>query len=245
MVGLVRANTGVNIEKCSKAAKSCFPCAHSVIKAVSNWESVIFMIIAIDGPAASGKGTLARRVAEELAMPYLDTGLLYRAVGQQMLDRGHDLANSEAAAVVAQHLSMSWLDDERLRTGDAGKAASMIASIPAVRAALKQFQVDFAHQTGGAVLDGRDIGAVIAPDADLKIWVTASPEVRARRRYLELSVKDEDVSETQLLHDLKVRDARDAANMVRASDAIVLDTSTMNRDEVLAAALALVKTRRR
>jgi CMP/dCMP kinase len=202
------------------------------------------MIIAIDGPAASGKGTLAKRVAGKLGLPHLDTGLLYRAVGRQMLDRGHALDDTDAAADVARALSLSWLVDERLRTGDAGKAASTIAVIPAVRAALKQFQVDFAHQDGGAVLDGRDIGTVIAPDADLKIWVTASAEVRARRRWLELAAKDSSVSEAQLLADLQARDARDAPNMVRAADAVVLDTSAMDRQEVLAAALELVAAKR-
>jgi CMP/dCMP kinase len=202
------------------------------------------MIIAIDGPAASGKGTLARRVAERLGLPHLDTGLLYRAVGRQMLDRGHGLDDTDCAADVAAALSLSWLVDERLRTGEAGKAASAVAVIPAVRAALKQFQVDFAHQDGGAVLDGRDIGTVIAPDANLKIWVTASPEVRARRRWLELSARDAGVSEAQLLADLQARDARDAPNMVRATDAVVLDTSEMDRDAVLAAALRLAEARR-
>jgi CMP/dCMP kinase len=203
------------------------------------------MIIAIDGPAASGKGTLARRVAEALALPYLDTGLLYRAVGQQMLDQGHDLGNAVAAAEIAQKLNLAWLEDGRLRTGEAGKAASMIASIPDVRAALKQFQVDFANQTGGAVLDGRDIGAVIAPNADLKIWVTAAPEVRAKRRFLELSVSDKSVTEAQLLHDLTLRDERDAKNMIRADDAVILDTSHMDREMVLEAALTLVKAHRK
>ncbi len=203
------------------------------------------MIIAIDGPAASGKGTLARRIAQHLGLPHLDTGLLYRAVGQQMLDRGHALDDKDAAADVASQLSLSWLVDERLRTGEAGKAASTIAAIPAVRAALRQFQVDFAHQDGGAVLDGRDIGTVIAPDADLKVWVTAAADVRAKRRYLELSIKDSSVSEAQLLADLKARDARDAPNMMRAQDAVVLDTSGMKRDEVLAAAIALAESRKR
>jgi CMP/dCMP kinase len=203
------------------------------------------MIIAIDGPAASGKGTLARRIAQHLGLPHLDTGLLYRAVGQQMLDRGHALDDKDAAADVASQLSLSWLVDERLRTGEAGKAASSVAVIPAVRAALKEFQVDFAHHEGGAVLDGRDIGTVIAPDADLKIWVTAAAEVRARRRFLELSVRDPSVSEVQLLSDLQARDARDAPNMIRAEDAVLFDTSSMDREQVLAAALALVEARRR
>ncbi len=201
------------------------------------------MIIAIDGPAASGKGTLAKRIAKHFGLPHLDTGLLYRAVGQQMLDRGHTLDDTDSAAEVAGQLSLSWLVDERLRSGEAGKAASTIAAIPAVRVALRQFQMDFAHQRGGAVLDGRDIGTVIAPDADLKIWVTASAEVRARRRFLELSRNDEQVSEAQLLNDLLMRDARDAPNMIRADDAVLLDTSALDRDAVLAAVIALVQQR--
>jgi CMP/dCMP kinase len=203
------------------------------------------MIIAIDGPAASGKGTLAKRIAQHLGLPHLDTGLLYRAVGQKMLDGGHDLNDRQGAAAVAGGLHLSWLDDERLRTGEAGIAASRVAVIPEVRAALKQFQVDFAHQKGGAVLDGRDIGSVIAPNADLKIWVTAAPEVRAKRRFLELSLKDPSVIEAQLLSDIKERDARDAANMIRADDAVLLDTSELNPDEVLEAALAMVKRRQK
>ncbi len=202
------------------------------------------MIIAIDGPAASGKGTLARNLAERLGLPHLDTGLLYRAVGRRLLDQGADLDDTEASAAVARALSLDWLVDERLRSGEAGKAASQVAVQPAVRAALKQFQVDFAHQDGGAVLDGRDIGTVIAPDADLKIWVTAAPEVRARRRYLELSAAGAAVSEAQLLADLQARDARDAPNMIRAADAVLLDTSGLDRDGALAAALALAEGRR-
>jgi CMP/dCMP kinase len=198
------------------------------------------MIIAIDGPAASGKGTLAKRVAERLGLPHLDTGLLYRAVGRRMLDLGAALDDHAAAASAARALSIDWLVDERLRTGEAGKAASAIAIIPDVRAALKQFQVDFAHQPGGAVLDGRDIGTVIAPDADVKIWVTAAPEVRAHRRWLELSAKDPAASEAQLLVDLLARDAREAPNMIKAADAVVLDTSAMDRDAVLGEALKLV-----
>ncbi len=202
------------------------------------------MIIAIDGPAASGKGTLAKRVAERLGLPHLDTGLLYRAVGQQMIERGHALDDAATAAQVARALSLDWLVDERLRTGEAGKAASVIAVVPQVRAALKQFQVDFAHQDGGAVLDGRDIGTVIAPDANVKIWVTAAPEVRAHRRWLELSAKDAAASAAQLLADLQARDARDAPNMIRAADAVVLDTSNLDRDETLAEALRIVRAPR-
>jgi CMP/dCMP kinase len=202
------------------------------------------MIIAIDGPAASGKGTLARRIAAAEGLPHLDTGLLYRAVGQQVLDRGLALDDADAVVEVARALSIGWLVDERLRSGEAGKAASRIAAIGGVRAALLGFQQDFAHQPGGAVLDGRDIGTVIAPDADLKIWVTAEPDVRARRRYDELVLRDPATSYEGLLADLRARDARDAPNMLRAADSILLDTSRMTRDEVLERALDLVKDRR-
>jgi cytidylate kinase len=146
---------------------------------------------------------------------------------------------------MASELSVDWLSDDRLRSADAGKAASVIAVIPALRSALRQFQVDFAHQPGGAVLDGRDIGTVIAPDADVKIWVTASSAERGRRRYLELSAKDPNVSEVQLIADLEARDARDAPNMVRAADAVLLDTTEMDRDAVLDAALAIIDPSRR
>jgi cytidylate kinase len=201
------------------------------------------MIIAIDGPAASGKGTLAKRIAAHCRLPHLDTGLLYRAVGRQLLDRGHALDDVDAASEVAGELSLSWLVDERLRTGDAGKAASAIAAFPAVRRALLGFQRDFARQEGGAVLDGRDIGTVIAPDADVKIWVTASPEVRARRRFDELLPGDPATSYDRLLADLLARDARDAPNMTRAADAVELDTSALDRDAALAAALAIIAAR--
>lgn len=201
------------------------------------------MIIAIDGPAASGKGTLAKRIATHHRLPHLDTGLLYRAVGQQLLDRGFALDDMDAATEVASELSLSWLVDERLRTGDAGKAASAVASIPGVRQALLGFQQDFAHQPGGAVLDGRDIGTAIAPDAHVKIWVTAAPEVRARRRFDELRLIDHSISYERLLADLVARDLRDAPNMVRAADAVQLDTSALDRDAALAAALTIVAQR--
>jgi CMP/dCMP kinase len=201
------------------------------------------VIVAIDGPAASGKGTLARRVAERLGLPHLDTGLLYRAVGQRMLDRGYDLGDTDAAAETAAQLSLDWLVDERLRHDDAGKAASRIAILPAVREALRQFQVDFAHRPSGAVLDGRDIGTVIAPDADVKIWVVAAPEVRARRRYLELVQRDPALQEARILSDLQERDSRDAPNMIRAEDAIILDTSELDRDGVVNKALEIIAAR--
>jgi cytidylate kinase len=198
------------------------------------------MIIAIDGPAASGKGTLAKRIARHFGLPHLDTGLLYRAVGQQMRDCGHDLADTDAAAEIAAQFSLDWLVDDRLRSAEAGQAASRVAIVPAVRAALLTFQRDFARQPGGAVLDGRDIGTVIAPDATVKIWVTASPEVRAERRYRELSLTDPSITRERLLTELTARDQRDAPNMIRATDAVVLDTSALDRDGTLAAALAII-----
>jgi len=202
------------------------------------------MIIAIDGPAASGKGTLARSLAERFGLPHLDTGLLYRAVGRRLLDQDAELVDEIVAGAAARALSLDWLADQRLRSAEAGKAASIVAALPAVRLALRQFQVDFAHQDGGAVLDGRDVGAVIAPDADLKIWVTAAPQVRARRRYLELSAAGSAISEAQLLEDLQARDAKDAPNMTPAADAVLLDTSELDREGALAAALALAEARR-
>src|SRR3954470_19779840 len=144
------------------------------------------MIIAIDGPAASGKGTLARRLAAHYGLPHLDTGLLYRAVARAMLDRGLEIADAEAAADIAERLEVGDLDEARLRGAEMGEAASTVAAYPKVRKALLDLQRRFAHQRGGAVLDGRDIGTVIAPGANAKIFVTASPETRAERRHREL-----------------------------------------------------------
>lgn len=197
------------------------------------------MIIALDGPAASGKGTLARRIASRYSLPHLDTGLLYRAVGQRLRAAGL-LGDARAAVACAQNFDPAWLADEDLRTRDAGVAATTIASNVDVRQALRGFQVRFAHQPGGAVLDGRDIGTVIAPDADLKLWITAAPPVRARRRFLELVASGQMVEETAILADLAARDARDAANMIQAPDAHRIDTTAMSSDEALAAALELV-----
>jgi len=201
------------------------------------------MIIAVDGPAASGKGSLARRLAEHFGLPHLDTGLLYRAVGQRMRIEGRQPDELDAAVSIAQSFDPAWLQHPALRSREAGAMASAVAVIPGVRRALREFQQRFAHQAGGAVLDGRDIGTVIAPDADVKLWVTAAPEVRARRRFLELSKTDESIREADILGDLARRDANDAPNMVQAGDAAVLDTSAMNIEEVFAAALALVQRR--
>jgi CMP/dCMP kinase len=201
------------------------------------------LIIAIDGPAASGKGTISRALAAEYALPLLDTGILYRAVGQQLRDAGHDLNDAGAAAAIARIFEPSWLEDTRLRDRIAGEAASRVAKVPLVRKALLQFQVDFAHQVGGAVLDGRDIGTVIAPDADVKLWVDADVSVRAHRRTMELLSRGEQVFEAEILADLTARDARDAPNMLVAPDAVRIDTTHLGVDEAVAAALGIVRAR--
>ena len=203
------------------------------------------MIIAIDGPAASGKGTLAKRLAVHLGLPHLDTGLLYRAVGRAMLDRGLDLSGADEAGDIAERLEVADLDEERLRGSAMGEAASIVAAHPKVRKALLDLQRRFAHQRGGAVLDGRDIGTVIAPGADAKIFVTASPETRARRRHLELERRGDAPAYETVLADIRKRDARDAgradAPLKPAPDAVVLDTTSLDVESAFEAALAIVK----
>jgi len=201
------------------------------------------MVIAVDGPAASGKGTLAKRLAAHFGLPHLDTGLLYRAVGQRMRFGGHALDDRSAAIAIAERFEPAWLDHDELRSREAGKAATAIAVIPEVRQALRAFQQAFARQQTGAVLDGRDIGTVIAPFADVKLWVTASPEVRARRRHAELVARGQPASESEILADLLARDANDAPNMLKAHDAVVIDTSTMGIEEAFAAALRIAERR--
>ena len=211
------------------------------------------MIIAIDGPAASGKGTIARRLAAHFGLPHLDTGLLYRGVGRIMLDRGFPLDNVEIAAAIAENLDVADLAGEALRTREAGEAASVVAAHPPVRQALLDLQRAFAAQTGGAVLDGRDIGTVIAPDAPAKLFVTASPEERARRRFRELvgrgELADEEAFYAAVRADIAKRDARDSgrssAPLVIAPDALVLDTTALGIEEAFAAALAAVEAARR
>tara|TARA_E500000305_G_scaffold84935_1_gene70925 strand:+ start:124 stop:756 length:633 start_codon:yes stop_codon:yes gene_type:complete len=206
------------------------------------------MIIAIDGPAAAGKGTLARRLADHLSYAYLDTGSLYRAVAVMMLHRDLDPEDAEAAAEAARTLDMELLGSPDLRTGEAGAAASKVAAIPDVRTALKDFQRQFATyppgNAGGAILDGRDIGTVICPDADRKLFVTASVEARAERRFKELQERDEAAIYARVLQDMRERDARDAgrsdAPMKQADDAVLIDTSTMTPDEAFAAALEVI-----
>lgn len=205
------------------------------------------MIIAIDGPAASGKGTLAKLVAEHFRLPVLDTGLLYRAVARDLAMRGFRLDDPWAGAALAKSLDPASLDDPALRGAKAGDAASVAAKVPQVRAALLQFQRSFAAREPGAVLDGRDIGTVICPNADVKIFVTATPEVRALRRFGEMEARGEDISYAQVLADIIARDERDAgrgsAPMKRADDAHLLDTSEMDIRSVFKAAVAMIEGR--
>ena len=206
------------------------------------------LVIAIDGPAASGKGTLARRLAEHYGLPHLDTGLLYRAVACSLIDEGLPLDDVTAAEAAARGLSLTEFDPERLRSREMGEASSVVAAIPAVRAALIDMQRSFAERAEGAVLDGRDIGTVICPKATVKIFVTASPETRAQRRALELASRGEDVDYAAILEDVRARDARDSeralAPLKAAEDAVMLDTSALDRDEAFAAALAIVEKAR-
>lgn len=206
------------------------------------------MIIAIDGPAASGKGTLARRLAAHLGYAHLDTGTLYRAVGLALLRAGRDPDDAAAATGVALRLDPDWLADDELRSEAAGAAASKVAAIPAVRAALLDFQRAFAARPPGAVLDGRDIGTVICPDAEVKIYVTASAEERARRRCEELRKRGEPADHAAILAEIRARDARDSgratAPLARADTAALLDTTDLDIDAVFARALEIVEEAR-
>ena len=204
------------------------------------------MIIAVDGPTASGKGTIAKALAAHFGLPVLDTGLLYRAVGYQT-QLNHGDADSAADALAACDFPDALLDDPALRYETTGGLASRVSVHPQVRAALFQRQVDFANQPGGAVLDGRDIGTVIAPHADAKLFVTASPEERARRRHAEMIGRGVDVSFDAVIADVHARDARDTgradAPLIRAADAMLLDNTHMDREAALAAAIAFVEAR--
>jgi cytidylate kinase len=207
------------------------------------------LIIAVDGPAASGKGTVAARLAQTYGLPHLDTGLLYRAVGMGLLDQGGTLDDVSAAEAVARSLDVSHLSDtERLTSRGAGEAASRVAGYPGVRAALLEFQRTFAGQAGGAVLDGRDIGTVIAPGATAKLFITATPEVRARRRWLQLTRRGETIAYEDMLADIIRRDERDAgrgaAPMVQAADAVLLDTTDMDIETAFDAARRIVEAAR-
>ena len=202
------------------------------------------LVIAIDGPAASGKGTIAAGLARELGLPVLDSGLLYRAVGVTLVRQGGDLGDAEAAARVARGLDPAGLHDAAFRTREAGEAASRVAAYPEVRQALLDFQRAFAAQETGAVIDGRDIGTVIAPEAPVKIFVTASPEVRAERRYKQLKGQGEDVAYQDILDDIRRRDERDssraAAPLVKAEDAALLDTTQLTISQAADAARRIV-----
>jgi len=202
------------------------------------------MIIALDGPAASGKGTLARRLATHFGLPHLDTGLLYRATARALIEAGERLDDERRAVEAARGLALMDFDEEQLRGREMGEAASVVAAIPAVREALFDMQRSFASRPEGAVLDGRDIGTVICPDAKVKIFVTASPETRANRRALELARRGEKVNYAEVLEDIRKRDERDShrssAPLLAADDAVTLDTSALDVEGAFAAALAIV-----
>jgi CMP/dCMP kinase len=204
------------------------------------------VIIAVDGPAASGKGTVAKALARHYNLPHLDTGLLYRAVAATVRRLELDPAK-EADAVAACDFDELTLADPVLRTDEVGQLASIVSAHPLVRAALLARQKRFAHQPGGAVLDGRDIGTVIAPDADAKLFVRATPRIRAQRRHAELQAHGSTVSFDKVLADIRARDARDsgrsAAPLVMAADAALLDTSFLSIEASVEKAIALVEAR--
>jgi CMP/dCMP kinase len=206
------------------------------------------MIIAIDGPAASGKGTLGKRLAEHYGLRHLDTGLLYRAVAKAVLDAGKSPDDKEAAIAAARALDPSRLDHPALKTDVIGNAASIVSTVAEVRAALLEFQRGFAATPPGAVLDGRDIGTVIAPHAEVKIFLTASPEERARRRIKEAQSRGENTDPAALLADIKKRDERDANRTVApfkpAPDAHLLDTTHLAIDAAIRAAIDIVEATR-
>jgi cytidylate kinase len=205
------------------------------------------MIIAVDGPAASGKGTIARALARQYNLPHLDTGLLYRAVAATVLREGLD-PTKEADAVAACGFDDSLLADPLLRTDEVGQTASIVSAHPLVRAALLARQKRFAQQPGGALLDGRDIGTVIAPEAEVKLFVKATPMIRAQRRHLELRKNGINVSLDKVLADIRARDERDSqrseAPLVQAADAVTLDTSFLSIDAAVQRAIEIVEKKR-
>jgi CMP/dCMP kinase len=203
------------------------------------------MIIAIDGPAASGKGTLGKRLAGHYGLPHLDTGLIYRAVAKALLDAGHSPEDRMRARAAAEALDPSRFDEAALKAQAVGAAASLVSAIPEVRSVVLAFQRDFGRAAPGAVLDGRDIGTVIFPDADVKIFVTASPEVRARRRAAELEQAGGRIDEAEVLADIRRRDERDSTRAVAplraAPDAYLLDTTHLDIDAAFRAAIDIVE----
>jgi len=206
------------------------------------------MIIAIDGPAASGKGTLGKKLAEHYDLRHLDSGLLYRAVAKAVLDNGSKPDDRQAATTLANSLDLANLDEASLKTPKVGEAASIVSAFPEVRAALVTFQREFAAKPPGAVLDGRDIGTVICPNADVKIYVTASAEVRARRRTAEYRAQGRQIDESTVLADILARDARDTqraiAPLKQAQDAHLLDTTNMDISTAIRAAIDIVEATR-
>jgi cytidylate kinase len=207
------------------------------------------MIIAIDGPAASGKGTIAKRLAARYRLPHLDTGLLYRAVAKAVLDAGHPLDDVPYAAAAARGIDPATFDEQALKAHAIGSAASVVSAIPEVREALLALQHAVAATPPGAVIDGRDIGTVICLDADVKIFVTATPEVRAQRRAKEMRASGVVIDDAEVLADILRRDERDstrsAAPLVRAADAVELDTTDLDIETAVAAAAAIVERARR
>jgi cytidylate kinase len=204
------------------------------------------IVIAVDGPAAAGKGTLARRLAAALGLPYLDTGLLYRATGRRVLDRGADPHDAAIATAEAAALRPDDLARTDLRGPAADMASSTVAAIPAVRAALLDWQRDFGRRHG-AVMDGRDIGTVVFPAAPVKLFVTASPEERARRRWLELQSRGVAADQAQVAAEILTRDAQDSNRPVAplrpAEDALILDTTALDAEAAFATALAMIRDR--
>ncbi|HEY9080548.1 (d)CMP kinase [Magnetovibrio sp.] len=211
------------------------------------------VIFAIDGPAAAGKGTLAKRLEAHFQLAKLDTGLLYRATGYKVLASGGDPEDPQAAEDAARALNPAELDNPELRTDEAAQAASKVSAVPGVRAALLDFQRDFAENppaladgspAKGAILDGRDIGTTVCPNAQVKLFVTASTEIRAKRRFKELQERGLEAIYARVLDDMKERDARDssrsASPLAAATDALVLDTSDMDADQAFAAALDFI-----
>ncbi len=205
-------------------------------------------IVAIDGPAAAGKGTVSKAVADRFGFAHLDTGLLYRVVGRVALEKIGPALDEAAVIALATQVDIADLERDDLRTAAVAQAASKVAVIPEVREALVVLQREFAARSGGAVLDGRDIGTVICPNADVKLFVTASAEIRAERRFKELAARGEETDFETVLEDVKARDARDSerdvAPLAAASDAVVLDTSEMSIEAAIAAAIEAVDTAR-
>ncbi|MDD3028920.1 MAG: (d)CMP kinase [Alphaproteobacteria bacterium] len=218
---------------------------------MDNKEEGLYPVIAIDGPSASGKGTLARRLAEHFGFAWLDTGLLYRAVGLAVLRAGKDPSDAAAAQAAAEALDpvavTKGVDREALRSDEASMAASKVAAIPAVRAALLKFQRDFCltppEGKKGAVLDGRDIGTVVAPDATVKLFITAGAETRAARRFKELQERGQDATYAAVLADMQARDARDAERALAptkpARDAVIVDTTSLDADQAFEACVGI------